>query len=98
MTGVEICDVIDCHLSEEPAGFLSGLFWSSPYLVVRYISKGKNYKWTAETVQVTGSKEECEALQDKINENLGQGELKNTILHEKFNGIKTFLLRKEIKM
>ncbi|XP_011448906.3 ceramide kinase-like isoform X1 [Magallana gigas] len=69
---INISDVIGCHLTEEPAGLLSGLFWSSPNLVVRYISKGKNYKWTAETVQVTGSKEECEALQDKINEKLGQ--------------------------
>lgn len=78
---INISDVIGCHLTEEPAGLLSGLFWSSPNLVVRYISKGKNYKWTAETVQVTGSKEECEALQDKINEKLGQGERKNNLQH-----------------
>ncbi|XP_065936033.1 ceramide kinase isoform X2 [Magallana gigas] len=73
---IDICDVIGCHLSEEPAGFLSALFGSSPYLVVRYISKGKNYKWTAETLQVAGSKEECEALQNKINGILGQDNLR----------------------
>lgn len=69
---IEICDVIGCYLSEEPAGFLSGLFGSSTYLVVRYISKGKNYKWTAETIHVTGSEGECAALQNKVNEKLGQ--------------------------
>lgn len=73
---IEICDVIGCHLSENPAGFLSGLFGSSPYLVIRYISKDKNYIWKVETVHVTGSKGECEALQNKINEKLGQDELR----------------------
>lgn len=71
-SNIDICDVVGCHLSEEPGGFLPTLFVSHPYLVIKYISKGKNYKLTAERVHVTGTREECEALQTKINEKLGQ--------------------------
>ncbi|XP_022337446.2 uncharacterized protein LOC111133383 isoform X1 [Crassostrea virginica] len=69
---IDIWDVIGCRLSEEPNGFLSGLFGSAPHLSISYISRGKNYRWSAETVQVTGSKEECGALQNRINDKLGQ--------------------------
>ncbi|XP_022337442.1 ceramide kinase-like isoform X3 [Crassostrea virginica] len=69
---IEICDLIGCRLCEEPPSFLSSLFGSSPYLSIRYISKGENYRWTAETVQVTGSKEECGALENRINDKIGQ--------------------------
>uniref|UniRef100_K1QT64 Ceramide kinase n=1 Tax=Magallana gigas TaxID=29159 RepID=K1QT64_MAGGI len=71
-SSIEICDVIGCHLCEEPGGFLPSFFGSTPYLVIKYISKCKNYKWTAENVHVTGSREECEALRTKVNEKLGQ--------------------------
>lgn len=69
-SSIEICDVIGCHLCEEPGGILPIFFGSAPYLVIKYISKGKNYKWTAENVHVTGSREECEALRTKVNEKL----------------------------
>nr|XP_034339350.1 ceramide kinase isoform X1 [Crassostrea gigas] len=71
-SSIEICDVIGCHLCEEPGGILPIFFGSAPYLVIKYISKGKNYKWTAENVHVTGSREECEALRTKVNEKLGK--------------------------
>ncbi|XP_048751934.2 ceramide kinase-like [Ostrea edulis] len=69
---VKICDVIGCHSCEKPTGFLSSLFSLPPNIVIRYISKGPKYKWTVETVEVTGSEKECEALKNRINEKLGQ--------------------------
>lgn len=79
LDSIEICDVIGCYLCEEPGGFLPSLFGSAPYLVIKYISKGKNYKWTAENVHVTGSREECDELRTKINDKLGQGERRKNI-------------------
>ncbi|XP_055995769.1 ceramide kinase-like isoform X1 [Ostrea edulis] len=69
---IKICDVIGCHSCERPASFLSSLFSLPPNIAIRYISKGPKYKWTTETVEVTGSEEECEALKNRINEKLGQ--------------------------
>jgi hypothetical protein len=71
---IKICDVIACHSCEKPTAPLSSLFSLPPIIVIQYIAKGANYKWTAETLEVTGPEGECEALKDRVNEKLGQGE------------------------
>ncbi|XP_061197429.1 ceramide kinase-like isoform X1 [Saccostrea echinata] len=69
---IKICDLIGCQSCDEQSNSLSSLFVTPPNIVIRYIAKGQNYKWTAETVEVMGSKEECEALKNEINKKLGQ--------------------------
>ncbi|XP_062566790.1 ceramide kinase-like isoform X1 [Saccostrea cucullata] len=69
---IKICDLIGCQTCEEPSSSLSSLFMTPPNIVIRYISRGQHYKWTAETVEVIGSKENCEALKNEINNKLGQ--------------------------